>query len=353
MATHKLIPYWVELREKQEPDKDWDQTRIHDPDFPFDNLTDYFEDFLHNYLGEKDVHEDKENEKTFTVQGPIKRDDNTIEGRFKSGEYGQNADFWDVDKHERIEDARKENHAEEVPYYFLFHIPDQDRSQALLILSKYKRKGVKTVFKDLFLPRFRQMKAGDAKMSIEPHYSDKVLEEIEEADAIATLKFRGKDMLAARDEYADRKNVQRFNDELSGVIDVGTELRLTPKDNQGAFRQLVKELLPEEERINFDYGRIDPEEYSSASVTVVEGESQLTFPIWEDKIQMRMDLDPEEYDLDIYGGYPTPYSLGCAARQLANDLMRDYNTPLDLESLIPRTVGMPDEEPPQPAPAED
>lgn len=72
---------------------------------------------------------------------------------------------------------------------------------------------------------------------------------------------------------------------------------------------------------------------------------------------MRMDVDPDDYDLDIYGGYPTPYSLGCVARQLANDLMNDFNTPLSPESLIPRSVGIPEEEEAdtrdQPVPAED
>jgi len=346
MTAHKLIPYWIRIREYQNPDKDWDQTRIqsHDPNFPYNNLADYFEDFIQYYIGEKDVHEDKKNEKTFTVQKPVKRSGNTIEGRFKSGEYGRNADFWDVDKHKRIEDARQENHSEEVPYYFLFHIPDQDPTQALLILSKYKRKGVKTVFRKLFLPRFRGIETADAKMEIEPHYSDKVLEEIEEADAIASLKFTGKDMIPARDEFADRKNVQRVQDEISGVIDIGTEVRIKPKGNQGAFRRLVTELLPGEERTSFDYGRINPDQYENASVTVVEGESQLTFPIWEDEIQMRMDIDSEEYDLDVYGGYPTPYSIGCVARQLANDLMRDINTDLETESMIPRTVGGPEED---------
>lgn len=355
MATNKLIPYWVELREFQEPRGSWDQTRIqsHDPKFPYNNLADYFSDFVQKYTGEEDVFIDEKREKTFTVQGPVKRDGNTIEGRFKSGEYGQNADFWDVEEHERIEDARKENHAEEIPYYFLFHIPDQDRTQALLILSKYKRKGVKTVFQDLFLPRFRDMQTGNAYMDINPHYSDKVLEEINNADSIASLRFRGKGIIPAREEYADRNHIERTNDDISGQIDIGTELKVTPKGNQSAFRELVRSLLPSQENQNFDYGRLETDEYDSASVTVVEGESQLTFSLWEEEIQMRMDVDPDEHDLDIYGGYPTPYSMGCVARQLANDLMRDINTPLETESLIPRSVGMPEEDDKPTPPAED
>lgn len=172
MASNKLIPYWITIREVKNPDKPWDQTRLqtYDRDFPYNNLADYFEDFLREHIGEDNVHVDRNREKTFTVAEPVRRSGNTIEGRFKSGEYGRNADFWDVEEHERIEDARKENHAEEIPSYFLFHIPDEDRSQGLLILSKYKRKGIKTLFRDLFLPRLRDdIETGDAYMDIEPH----------------------------------------------------------------------------------------------------------------------------------------------------------------------------------------
>jgi hypothetical protein len=355
MASTKLIPYWVRLREFQEPDKEWDQTRLqaHEPEFPFNNLADYFHDFLQQYTDEEDVYVDRDERKTFTVQNPVKRNGNTIEGHFKSGEYGENADFWDVEKHTRIKDARQENHAKEVPYYFLFHIPDHDSTQALLILSKYKRKGIKTVFDQVFRPRSRDIKTGAAYMDIEPHYSDKVLEEINEADSIASLKFRGKDLVPAREQYADRTSVERVQDEISGVIDVGTELKLTPKDNQDAFRELIRGLVPGEENPQFDYGKLETENFDTANVTVVEGESQLTFSLWKEQIQMRMDVNPDEYDLDVYGGYPTPYSLGCVARQLANDLMSDFDTDIGTESLIPRSVGIPENEAKQPAPVED
>jgi len=355
MANTKLIPYWITVREIQEPNKPWDQTQLqrHESDFPRNNLADYFHEFLLEYAAEDEVYVDKTDEKTFTVQEPIRRDGNTIEGRLKSGEYGQNADFWDIDKHERIEDARQENHAEEIPYYFLFHIPDHDRSQALLILSTYKRKGVKTVFEDVFIKGTRRKDIGDAYIEIEPHYSDKVLEEINDADSIASIRFRGKDLIPARDQYADRNSVERTGKEISGVMDVGTELKLTPQGNQSAFREFVKSLLPGEENPHFEYGRLHSEDFDTANVTVVEGESQLTFSLWEEQIQMRMDVDPDEYDLDIYGGYPTPYSLGCVARQLANDLMGDFDSDIPTESLIPRPVGIPDEEEVQAPPVDD
>lgn len=346
MANNKLVPYWVRVRKVEEPDKDWDQTRLqhNEPKFPTNNLADYFEDFLQEYVGDDDVEINRDHEKTFTVEDTYERNGNTIEGRFKSGEWGRNADFFDIDEYTRLEDARKENHAEEIPYYFLFHIPDQDSTEAMLILSRYKRKGIKTLFGDLFRPRNRDMDVGDAYMDIEPHYSDEVLEKINEADRIASVKFRGKQSFAAREEYADRKNIQRLDDELSGQLDFGVELKMTPKGNQSGFRQYVKGLLDDGDDSNFDYGRIHDQEFSSADLTVVEGESQLTFSLWKERIQMRMDVDPEEYDLDIYGGYPTPYSLGRVARQLANDLMRDVNKNLDTESLIPRSVGMPEDE---------
>lgn len=354
MATHKLIPYWITVREAGEPNSSWDQTRLHahESKFTHDNLADYFHDFLKDYQGEDDVYMERGKKKTFTVSD-IKRDGNTIEGQFKSGEWGQNNDFWDVEDNQRIRDAREENHAEEYPYYFLFHIPDVDKTQALFIISKYKRKGIKSLFKKLFLPRNSAMDIGNAYMDIEPHYSNQVVKKIEEADKIASVRFRGNDSIPAREKYADRQNIQRVQDEISGLLEVGTELKVTPTENQRSFRQFVKELVPSQDKKNFEYGRIEDHNFDSANVTVVEGESQLTFSIWKEEIQMRMDLDPEDHDLDIYGGYPTPYSLGCVARQLANDLMQDRNSQIETESLIPRNIGVPEEGESDHIPAQD
>lgn len=351
MAAHKLIPYWITVREVEEPNSKWDQLNIHDnePKFPKANLADYFHSFLEDYeyreeKQDSNVYIDEEEQKTFTVDQSYEREGTTIEGVFKSGEWGRNADFWDIDQHTRIEDAREENHAEEIPYYFLFHIPDVDSHQALLVLSKYKKKGIKTLFSNLFRPRDRDMDVGDAYMQIQPHYSDEIIEKIEESDEIASVRFRGRDSIPARDKYADRQNIQRVNEDISGQMDVGTELKLTPKGNQGAFKRLVKSVANGDTSTDFDYARIENENFSSANVTVVEGESQLTFSLWKDMIQMRVDVDPEEYNLDIYGGYPTPNSLGVVARQLANDLMNEHNEKVDTESLIASNVGVPEED---------
>ncbi|WP_153952302.1 hypothetical protein [Halosegnis longus] len=345
MAVNKLIPYWITVREVEEPQTEWGLTEIHEeePEFPNDNLADYFESFCRDYIG--DVYVDEEEYKTFSIeQGSFRREGNTIEGVIKSGEWGRNADFWDVDEHERIEDAREENHAEETPYYFLFHIPDEDSHQALLILRKYKRKGIKTLFSSLFHPRHHDVDIGKAYMNIEPHYSSEVAEKLDEADGIASVKFRGRETVPAREQYADRNDIQRVENDISGQLDVGTELKLTPKDNEGKFRTFAKGLIPGNDHSeDFDYGRVEDQNFKNANVTVVEGESRLTFSLWKEQIQMRMDVDPDEYDLDVYGGHPTPHTLGGVARQLANDLMRDINTNLSTTSLIPRDIGVPEE----------
>jgi len=338
MAAHKLIPYWIQIRESNNADSNWDQTRLREFEsgFPYNNLTDYFEDFLNQYS--KETYLDFERQKIFNV-AEYRRDGNTIEGRFKGGEWGRNADFYDVEEETRYEDRREESHAEEIPFYFLFHIPDRDSSQALLILSKYKRKGVKTTFKSLFDPAIREGGVGDAHMTINPHFSDRAAEKIDEADKIASVKFRGQDTVPAREEYASRQNIQRVHDDISGMLEVNMEAKLTPDDNREGFRGLVRGLLPDGDNDAFEYGQFTQENFSKATVTVVEGESQLSFPLWEDEIQMRMDLDPDDHDLNLHGGYPTPHSVGRVARQLANDLMRDLNTPLDQMSLLSPDIG--------------
>lgn len=354
MATNKLIPYWIEVREADEPNSTWDQTSLqtHEPEFPFDNLADYFENFLKEYKDEGDVYKDRDEKKTFTVAPPIKRKGNTIEGRLKSGEWGRNADFFDVDKHTRIEDARKENYAEEIPYYFLFHVPEQDPTQGLLLLSKYKRKGIKTLFEKLFRPRKQGEDIGDGLIEINPHYSDQVEEKLEEVDGIASINFRGKDKIPAREKYADTQNIQRVHDEISGQLDIGVEMKVTPRNNERSFRQLAKELLPSKDTQNFEYGKIEEYDFDTANVTVVEGESQLTFSLWEERIQMRLDIDPKEHDLVTYGGYPTPHSIGRVARGLANDLLPNRCEDLDPKSLMPKDAGVSEEDADQ-IPAQD
>lgn len=343
MAVHKLIPYWVRVREIEEPDSSWDQTNIHseEPKFPNDNLADYFHDFVEEYL--EKVHKDEDKEKTFTISSPVKRSGNTIEGRIKSGEWGRNADFFDIDEHERIKDAREENHAEEISYYFLFHIPDSDSSQALLILNKYKRKGVKTLFSELFNSNGRDIDTGSAYMTIEPHYSDEVLKKINEADSVDRVTFRGSSTIPARDKYADKKDIEKVDQDISGQLDIDIKQTMSPSGNEGSFRQFVKGLVPSNTVTDFNYGSIERQDFDSASLTVIEGESELTFSLWKEQISMRMDLDPDDHNMNVYGGTPTPHSLGRVARQLANDLMADDNSKLETESLIPSSVGVPDE----------
>jgi hypothetical protein len=352
MAVNKLIPYWITVREVEEPGSRWDQTNIHaeEPDFPHDNLADYFEEFCKKY--DEEVHKNEDSQKTFTVDH-LHRDGNTIEGVFKSGEWGRNADFWDIDEHTRIEDAREENHAEETPYYFLFHIPERDPGQALLILRKYKRKGIKTLFSSLFHPRQRDIDTGKAYLSIDPHYSDEIISKLDAADDVASIKFRGRDAVPAREKYADKNDIERIHDDISGQLEVGTEFKMSPKNNAEAFKQFAKGLVPgNKNEEHFDYGRIEEENFSSATVTIIEGESRLTFSLWKEQIQMRMDVDPDEHELDIYGGHPTPHSLGRVARQLANDLMNERNKSLNRESLIPRDIGAPDDSDETEIPAE-
>jgi hypothetical protein len=357
MAIHKLVPYWISVREVEEPETTWDMTNIRasEPNFPENNLADYFMSFIKNY--KEDVYVDQEEQETFTVAKPVSRKGNTIEGRFKSGEWGRNADFWDIDEHERIEDAREENHAEEIPYYFLFHIPDADPHRALLILSKYKRKGIKTTFSNLFSTNRSDQDVGDAYMEIDPHYSSDVEDKLDEVDQVASVRFRGTETVPAREKYADRSNIERAEKELSGQLNLGTEVKYTPKDNEEGFKQYVKGLIPgngfkskdsekikeKEESVDFSYGHIREQNYSNASVTVVEGESQLTFSLWQKRIQMRMDVDPDEHGLDVYGGHPTPHTIGSVARQLTNDLMEDENTEIQSNSLIPKGIGVPEE----------
>lgn len=338
MAVHKLVPYWVRLREKGDTDEFWDLTEIneHESSFPVDNLSDLFNEFCEDWLDDTDV--DEENQRTFTVRHK-ERDGNTIEGVMKSGDYGINADFWDIEEHDRIEDAREANHAQEIPYYFLFHILDEDCTRAILIVRKFKNKGIKTRISERLKPRITENAPGSAYIDINPHYNHNVEQKLADSEEVKSVKLRGRKTVSSIEDYAEEQGVEGQN------MTVNTEYTLRPTDNPQMFRDLVTGLIPgNEDEKPYDYGEILNEDFSNASATVMEGDSQLTFPIWKNKFQMRMDVDPDEYDLEVYGGHPTPYTIGKVARQLANDLMREYNSSVSDEPLIDPEIGRPDDE---------
>lgn len=345
MATHKLAPYWVSVRQFREPNDKWDLTNLqqHEPRFPNNNLTDYFWDFLDEIENGFKINE--EDDKTFAVESPIERQGNTIEGRFKSGEWGNEQDVADIKEREQFESALKDHHAPQVPFYFFFHIPDQDPSRALLLLSRYKKKGVKGLFENYFLPRNRSIKVGDAYIEINRHFSRDILEKLNDVDEVASIKFRGEKALPAHAEYSAQKNLENFGSSFSGVLEVDVHQQIKPKGNFEAFREFVKDISNYDvnrkgnNTHEFEYGEIDPSQYDSASVTVKEGETPLTFSLWEEKILVLAHIDHDEYDLSVQGGFPTPHTIGSAARRVANDILPDRCSELQTTSLISREVG--------------
>jgi hypothetical protein len=178
-------------------------------------------------------------------------------------------------------------------------------------------------------------------MDINRHYSRDVAEKLNEVDEVASVQFRGEKALPAHSEYAEQQNIQSFDTDLSGVLEVDIEQKIKPKSNFDAFREFVKDVMNYDKNRKgtnvhrFEYGEIDPNQFDKASVTVKEGETPLTFSLWEEKFLVLIHIDPDEYDIATKGGFPTPHTMGNAAREIANDLISERNSKLPTTSLIP------------------
>lgn len=324
MATHKLVPYWLRLRESRDTDNWWDLDNLTNEcdSFTQDSIIGVFADFFDQYNG--DLDDDEEKRRTFEVH-QVEDDDTTIEGEINYGEYGIEADVWDREEEERIEAFRQKHHSLETPYYFFAGKPGNVDTHCIVVLKQYKVGGVKG---DLHarLKSYIEDIYEDTYFHFKPAYNQDAEEMVLNSDEINKLTFRGEQELTPVEEHAENEGVSDVERKT-----VDRKYTITPTDDERLTPDFVLSFLPNQ---NWKYGELDKNDFSDVKATVEKDDSNFTFSLWETNISMRRELDPVEDNLVMDGGHPTAESLSPVARELANYVLPPEADDLDGDTIL-------------------
>lgn len=324
MATHKLVPYWLRLRESRDKGNWWDLDNLTTEcdSYPHDSIIDVLADFFDQYDGDLDDDEDKQ--RTFEVD-TVKNDDTTIEGEIRYGEYGIESDVYDRKNKKRIEEHRKKHHSLETPYYFFAYKPPNVESRCMVVLKQYKVGGVKG---DLH-PRLKSYVEDiyeDTFFHFKPAYKEDAKEMVLNSDEVKKLTFTGEQRLTPVDELADNEGATDIDRKT-----VDQTYTMKPTEDERWKPDFVFSFLPDR---SWKYGELDKNDFADVKTTVEKDGSNWTFSLWETSIRMRRELDPVEDDLDMDGGHPTAKSLSPVARELANHVLPPEADEADEDTIL-------------------
>lgn len=314
MVSHKLVPYWVRLRETYKTDEDdyWNLSKLteHRDEFDHDSLINALDDFFDQFYGVID--DDNDRQRTFEVDR-YNANDNIIEGEIKLGEYGIKADVYDRQQQQRIPQHRQMHHSMETPFYFMLYKPPSSDTRAIAVLKQYRAQGVKGELyghlDDYIEEHDSDEEEKDIVFEMDPVYTQDAEERITGADEFKRLKFEGLQELTPMEEYADNEDATDADRQT-----VSRTYEIKPTSDSRWTPDFVQSFMPNGD---WKYGQLDQNEFDDVKLTVEEDGSKITFSLWDADIRMRHELDPTEDDLDIDGGHPTAESLAPRAREVA------------------------------------
>jgi len=311
MARIKLMPYTLRIKDKSirssDSFLDLDNIKLRGNN---KNITKIVLDFCavrnHPFL-------DDNIKKTLCITKYF-TDDNIIYGVMKRGEYGHESDFYDVVKKQRIPKARRIEHAEEIPLFFLFHYPDGPlKDTSFLILQTFGSFAGKTIFERAFNDYISQFNS-DLSVKIMPLMSEEIIKKYEQADAITTLRLICKDI--PRDS-ADKFMADKYEDIIFERVYRAKRNKSLPKD-------IITKLLGKNKKIRGKYFEIAGEHYDSAKVTMKIADTRLTFEITLEESKLREVLPLDDKKLEFEGGHPTINSILPHAEAYLNYILKTY-----------------------------
>jgi len=278
MSRFKLVPYVVRLQ----------QTRTKNP-VPLHNIDGHGMDFLHvlqQYL--QDIQQTKvlqKPRKTISVEKMVS-ESRDVFGVLKSGEYGIEADFHDVDSGQIIPRARKERHSEVLPFFFHFHLPRG--MKGLLILQMFKALGVKTNLQRTLNEHLKPM---GIHVELNRLISQNLLEQIEKSRLVELRLIRYDVPM----DIADKVH----NGDAEEIIE--ERVYRVKRNKNLSLPQAIKDLLSDRQTA---YYEILDEKYNEIKAIIQKGRSKITLTFGENDIFREfMALDEEDMPLDR--GYPT------------------------------------------------
>ena len=331
MASHKIIPYWVNIREAQNPGHSWDlEEIIYSPArFDRDSIIDIFANFCESFVGDDalSTHILREQQKTFTLEG-YSRENRTLQGVMLVGRWGEGAFHFNVDDEVRDREARSPSDAVEIPYFFLMHLPERNTNRALFIIHKPGNSGAKKPF----VTTFKNWLHDNIYIEFEAIVSESLIEQIEDADHLLRLKLR-------KDRVADAPHQRLggiFEDEreVKQVVEFsareGPDLPL----NRENMLERLRGLLQSSNNTSPATTSILGEEFNEAKLTIEEDGSRRTFSINDDEVNMERIIEPEEDNISFdHQRHPKPHSMSRVSIEFANSILRRHQEPEISEDL--------------------
>jgi len=312
MAKFKLVPYVVRVKNKDSKNYlrlDKILTIKGNEDF-----VDIFHTILNSY--KKNVYIPSKENKTFFVEDfNFSKQQRLIHGIIKSGEYGYETDFYDVKQNIHIPGARKEEHSEEIPFFFMFHSPlVKNPDKGFLILQKFKNFGIKYI-PTKAIQDYIQKLDNSLTIEIHPLINNKLIERVESLGRIVELKFIKREIPK---DVADKILIENYKD-------VYEERSFKIKKNKDIkFKDNVKDLIKKLKNVEYPYLEIEDEKYDEVKIIIERGKSKKTVRI-EDLPRFRESLPLDENQLIFERGFPTQDSLLKHAIEYINVILESFD----------------------------
>lgn len=338
MTTHKLIPYWLTLRETRNPGFQWDlEEIIYSPaTLDRDSIIDIFADFCNYYLGDDPSSTEilRKAQNTFTLEG-YRRENRTLQGIMLVGGWGEGANHFNVEQEHRTREARTRNDSAEIPYYFMVHLPERDTKRALFIIQKPGNYGAKGTLESVL----KIWLHNKIHFDLNAIMSDDLLEQILQADRILRLKLK-KDRIAEA-PHQRLGSIFESEREVKQVVEfsaqAGQSLPLTRENPVERIRELLSRYndITGSNNTSPATTTILDEEFDDAVLSIEEDGSTRSFSIENDEVTMQRIIDPELDNISFNSlGHPKPKSMSRVAVYFANNILSDHQEPTLDEGII-------------------
>ncbi|MDG3547444.1 hypothetical protein [Methanobacterium formicicum] len=298
MAKFKLTPYIIRIRQKRSTEfLILDDLDITNESSSGDSGIDLF-DVLKNFFETNDKIIDEDLKKTLYINDDqIEYEERSIFGTIRSGEYGYNADFLNINTLDRVQDARTEDDSEDYPFVFFLNIP-RNKNYGILILQTFKTIRIKTILEKALIEHIGGVSDYDLTIKFNPLISSDLLEKLENASKVIDVEFVRHDV--PRDPFERYHNTQ--NEDGMNREELTERRIFTPKRNKNINVDGLKSFLRTIQNRDIEYFEILGENYDEIKIQVDINGSRTTLTMGTfNKIRESLPL-PTDFPLDK--GFP-------------------------------------------------
>lgn len=316
MSRHKLIPYHLQLREKNQTVDYADllnllHTNRFEQEFAEDlanapqTVIELFEEYCERWNSRQGAYIDQDLQKTLRVSQEdnelaVDHDNNIVEAVFKYGNYGQSVDSYDTETGDADSNRLEPNESAEIPLYLLLHVPESDPEKAIVIMEESSNVGMKLRFQGALQSQL----IDGISNEMSTIQDEAVYQTIRNADRVA------------RFQVETTESPDALGGEFSRVFSpstTGKKMTYSPTES-GGIRLDVSELENWIEGSDNPFRDVSGNTYTEFKVTVESAGSKTTIDFFEQGVSLSRILD----DVDMEGGHPVPSYMGQEARKFVN-----------------------------------